>query len=51
MFELDLPHSYNMSYTFNVGDFSPFDIDFKNLWSNSLQERKCDGSLTTHDTI
>ena len=36
-YELDLPPTYNISNSFNVCNLSPFDIGFKNLWSNSLQ--------------
>ena len=46
-YELDLPPSYNISNSFNVCDLSPFDVGFKNSWSNSLQEREDDEGMTT----
>jgi len=50
-YELDLPPNYNISNSFNVCDLSPFDIGFKNSWSNSLQEGEDDEGLTTQRTI
>jgi len=49
-YELDLPPNYNISNSFNVCDLSPFNVGFKNLWSNSLQEGEDDEGLTNHDT-
>jgi len=49
-YELDLPLSYNISNSFNGCDLSPFDVGFKNLWSNSLQEREDDEGVTHHTT-
>jgi len=46
-YELDLPPSYNISNSFNVCDLSPFDVGFKNSWSNSLQEGEDDEGVTT----
>jgi len=46
-YELDLPPSYNISNSFNVCDFSPFDVGFKNSWSNFLQEGEDDEGVTT----
>ena len=46
-YELDLPPSYNISTSFNVCDLSPFDVGFKNSWSNSLQEGENDEGMTT----
>jgi len=34
VYELDLTPSYNISNSFNVFDLSPFDVGFKNSWSN-----------------
>jgi len=49
-YELDLPPRYNISNSFNVCDLSPFDVGFKNLWSNSLQEGEDDEGVTTTTT-
>ena len=45
-----LPPSYNISNSFNVCDLSPFDIGFKNSWSNSLQEKEDDEGVTNNNT-
>jgi len=50
-YELDLPPSYNISNSFNVCDFSPFDVGFKNSWLNSLQEGDDEGLTTTTATL
>ena len=47
MHELDLPSSYNISNSFNVSDLSPFNVGFKNSWSNSLQKGEDDKDMTT----
>jgi len=49
-YELELPPSYNISNSFNVCDLSPFDVGFKNLWSNSLKEGEDDEGVTNDDT-
>jgi len=50
-YELDLPPSYKMSQTCNMGDLSPFDVGFKNLWPESLQEGGHDESIIHHEAM
>jgi len=50
-YELDLPPSYNMSHTFNVGDLSPFDVGFINSLLNSHYGGEDDKSMTHYESL
>ena len=42
-YKVDLPDEYKVSATFNVSDFSPFDVG-EDSWSNPFEERGNDGN-------